>query len=451
MMMKIMLFASSSISILVVIIIGGCTTSSSNGVVMALLSDSSSTTTSMWNVFETQQPSSPVQQAFHTIFGIKGERGEYMDGYSKQSMIERCIEDYRWSSASAAAITTTATTTTISTSTERANMMSHLYNNKDLWKYVCMVAFAEHYVLTGGVNDVVDSSSDDKAITTAKPFETFQKQKDSQPSDEPIFSGVVFSDWESSDDFRIQEKLSTFREKRIDYVRLECNFGTVDDIGMPTEFVDNLQINNRFNRLAQVSRMCQNQSLVPLVLLQMPWREKTRDYSSSMDYFVEAVKCFAGALRTAKVDPKRMIFETRPPIGMSSQQERSLSGKERISLGLETGHKMFKVIESAFEGETVAGFCVAGGSTKGDYPTAMEDDTQNAVRQGIREIAYQQWGYEFCFWEMGAKLMLQPKVGRLWGCCGNNSQSGRDAARELFRVNAKDMAIEITSGLNQIK
>ena len=41
---------------------------------------------------------------------------------------------------------------------------------------------------------------------------------------------------------------------------------------------------------------------------------------------------------------------------------------------------------------------------------------------------------------MGAKLMLQPKVGRLWG----HTQAERDAARELFRLNAEDMAREVT-------
>jgi hypothetical protein len=40
--------------------------------------------------------------------------------------------------------------------------------------------------------------------------------------------------------------------------------------------------------------------------------------------------------------------------------------------------------------------------------------------------------------------MLQPKVGRLWR---HNGQDGRDAARELFCVNARDMADEIKAGL----
>jgi len=74
----------------------------------------------------------------------------------------------------------------------------------------------------------------------------------------------------------------------------------------------------------------------------------------------------------------------------------------------------------------------------------MQDDTQDAVRQGIRSKAAEEWGYDLCFWEMGAKLMLQPKVGRLWR---HNGQAGRDAARELFCVNARDMADEIKAGL----
>ena len=101
---------------------------------------------------------------------------------------------------------------------------------------------------------------------------------------------------------------------------------------------------------------------------------------------------------------------------------------------------MFEVMQEAFDGTTIAGFCVAGGSTKGDLPPAMEDDTQHAVRQGIRHRARERWGYDVCFWEMGAKLMLQPKVGRLWG----HTQAERDAARELFRLNAEDMAREVT-------
>ena len=43
---------------------------------------------------------------------------------------------------------------------------------------------------------------------------------------------------------------------------------------------------------------------------------------------------------------------------------------------------------------------------------------------------------------MGAKLMLQPKVGRLWA---SQTRAGRDAARELFVVNAEDLADEISA------
>ena len=85
---------------------------------------------------------------------------------------------------------------------------------------------------------------------------------------------------------------------------------------------------------------------------------------------------------------------------------------------------------------------MAGGSTKGDLPQAMEDDTQHAVRQGLRQRAREHWGYDLCFWEMGAKLMLQPKVGRLWA---SQTRAGRDAARELFVVNAEDLADEISA------
>ena len=179
--------------------------------------------------------------------------------------------------------------------------------------------------------------------------------------------------------------------------------------------------------------------MVPLVLIQVPWREPR----VSNDYFRQAVNSFAAALKNARVESKRLLLETRPPIGVSAREEKGSRVNTRQSLGLQTGRMMFETIKEAFGGDTIAGFCVAGGSTKGGLPTAMEDDTQNAVRQGMRQCARQQWGYDVCFWEMGAKLMLQPKVGRLWG----KSQSGRDAARELFRVNAEDMADEIKTSL----
>ena len=54
--------------------------------------------------------------------------------------------------------------------------------------------------------------------------------------------------------------------------------------------------------------------------------------------------------------------------------------------------------------------------------------------------ALEEWGYDFCFWEMGAKLMLQPEVGQLWGQGG---QGGRDAARGVFCLNVRKMADEI--------
>ena len=152
------------------------------------------------------------------------------------------------------------------------------------------------------------------------------------------------------------------------------------------------------------------------------------------------MQCFAKAAENSKVDPRKVLLETRPPIGKSAQEERGLAGSIRLCLGLKTGQLMFEVIQEAF-GDGIAGFCVAGGSTKGDVPLAMEDDTQNAVRQGLRKCAKARWKYDACFWEMGAKLMLQPKVGRLWG----RTQAERDAARDLFCVNAADMAEEITT------
>ena len=73
----------------------------------------------------------------------------------------------------------------------------------------------------------------------------------------------------------------------------------------------------------------------------------------------------------------------------------------------------------------------------------MEDDCQHAVRQGMRQCARVKWGYDLCFWEMGAKLMLQPEVGRLWG---DDRRGGPDAACELFRANAEGLADEIKAG-----
>jgi len=343
-----------------------------------------------------------------------------MDGYSEDAMMARCAEDYRWArkfSADAFA-------------SERASMMSHLYDNGRLWEHVSMVAFAEHYVL------VDDDFGEETAI--AKPFVTFQRQREIL-SPGRIFGGVVLSDWEGLDNNGIEQKLAAFKEKGIDYVRIECNFGLADDIGGTTQ-LDNPLFSARFGRLAEAAKKCQNQEMVPLVLLQVPWREPGED---SKVYFEKAVKIFARALKKEDVESKRVLFETRPPIGVSAQEEKGLGATARISLGLETGHTIFDVIREAFDGKSIAGFCVAGGSTKGDVPTAMEDDTQNAVRQGVRDCARRYWGYSVCFWEMGAKLMLQPKVGRLWA----SGPGGRDAARELFCVNAEDLAEEITAAM----
>ena len=111
---------------------------------------------------------------------------------------------------------------------------------------------------------------------------------------------------------------------------------------------------------------------------------------------------------------------------------------------------MMQIMDEAFDEDEysppIAGYCVAGGSTKGNIPTAMEDDTQNGVRQGIRDYSQERWeNYECCFWEMGAKLMLQPQVGKLWGL---NTESGQNAARELFYINSIDMSNEIITKLD---
>ena len=356
---------------------------------------------SLWKVLG--QTDSPAE-AFKTVFGQYGDRGEYMDGYSKQAMITRCREDYKWDEDK-----------DDDCSKERANMISHLYDNERLWEHVNMVAFAEHYVLDG-----------------ESPFYTFQKQKQESQQDWPIFGGVVWSGWEGKNDDN--GKLLSFSRAGIDYVRLECNFGTDDNIGGKDRLSDS-PCRDRFSHLAKSAKACQDLEMVPLILLQFPWR----DPDISIAYFREAVKAFASSLNQAGVESRRVLFETRPPIGLSAQEERGLSGTEKVALGLDIGKIMFGVFDECFPNK-IAGFCVAGGSTKGEFPTAMEDDTQNAVRQGMRHSARQKWGYDLCFWEMGAKLMLQPKVGRLWG---QNTQASRDAARELFCINAQDLADEI--------
>lgn len=340
--------------------------------------------------------------------------------------------------------------------------MAHLYGDDKLWAYVSMVGFAEHYVL--------DVNDDDIAM----PFYTFQRHQQLQRADKPIFSGVVLRDWQTTADASneaLQRKFAALAEMGVDYIRLECNLGSAEEIGGPAQLVNNPVCSARLSRLVEVAKICQEHEMVPLILLQVPWRESGE---GSIQYFKQvraiatleavcatpercllltlrqcksmsqAVESFADATKRATAwDPKRVLLETRPPLAFSAQEERDLESGARSSVGLMTGHQMFEVIKEAFHADTVADFCVAGGSTKGASPTAMEDDTQNAVRQGIRQRAREQWGYELCFWEMGAKLMLQPKVGQLWG----HTPSERDAARKRFRLNAKALAEEIVAPL----
>ena len=374
---------------------------------------------SMWNTLDDNV------EGWKTIFGEHGERGEYMDGYPPMAMAERCKEDYKW-----------VADDDVTLAELRCEMMARLYDNEELWESVSMVAFAEHYVLI----------DDETTATTApgKPYETFQKHKHSQLTSSPhrpIFGGVVLKDWQSHDEDMLDQKLLAYQEREIDYIRMECNFGSADDVGGATQLINNPHFIKRFDRLAEAAKACQDREMVPLILLQVPWREPG---GLSNDYFDKAVQGFASALETAGVESERLLFETRPPIGISAQEERGLGGKERIQLGLETGRAMFQSIDEAFGDGGLAGFCVAGGSTKGKFPTAMEDDTQNAVRQGMRQYARQEWGYDLCFWEMGAKLMLQPKVGRLW----KNGLAGQAAARELFCLNAQDLADEVKAEIS---
>lgn len=413
---------------------------------------SSSTTgrRSMWEVMEYEQQkqasqssstseTSPSNGAWRVIFGERGERGEYMDGYSEKAMNARCVEDYLWETTPKA----TATAPSLGEerdesavlASERAKMMAHLYDHGELWKHTCMVAFAEHYVLV----DKSPSAEGTLENSISKPYDTFRHQKASRPMEEPIFAGVVWEDWERDDESsNSNNKLDRFGEHGIDYVRIHCNLQAITD---PAQLSPGDPATHTcFGRLAAAARECQLRGMVPLVLLQVRWREPE---NHSLSCYRNAMASLAAAFRAAKVDPTRVLLETRPPIGLSAKEEATaLTKAERIALGQQTGRTMFGVLNEAFGGAPIAGFCVAGGSTKGMVPTAMEDDTQNAVRQGIRESAREMWGYDVCFWEMGAKLMLQPAVGRLW-CDQSGDRRDAAAARELFGSNARDLAEEI--------
>jgi len=397
---------------------------------------SSNSSRSLWNIFETAE--SPAQ-AFRTIFGEHGERGEYMDGYSETAMMDRCLEDYKWNQNDE------SNQQMDNLALERAAMMSHLYDNDELWKYVCLVAFAEHYVLT---------SDKQEENLLARPLETVLKHQSKRSSETPIFAGVVFRNWETCE--LLRSKLNDYKTAGIDYVRLECNLGNKGrDIGPPSKFLletnNDQSIRTRLQRLALVAKECQNCELVPVVLLQVPWREEEPP-NVSLEYFQEAVQGLVDQMIKYRVDNQKMLFETRPPMGISASKEASLSGPERVALGTNIGRTMLRTIGGALSSSSsnkeqpptpFGGFCVAGGSTKGSNPTAMQDDTQNAVRQGMRNEAVALWGFPFCFWEMGAKLMLQPQVGELWGA------GEREKARDLFCANAKALADEIQTSFSE--
>eukprot|EP00747_Dinoflagellata_sp_TGD_P088099 gnl/TRDRNA2_/TRDRNA2_163881_c0_seq4.p1 gnl/TRDRNA2_/TRDRNA2_163881_c0~~gnl/TRDRNA2_/TRDRNA2_163881_c0_seq4.p1 ORF type:complete len:248 (-),score=34.47 gnl/TRDRNA2_/TRDRNA2_163881_c0_seq4:60-803(-) len=180
-----------------------------------------------------------------------------------------------------------------------------------------------------------------------------------------------------------------------------------------------------------------------MALIQTPWRQE-----DAKMYFQQAINSFANAAKNNNVDTSRVFLETRPPIGVSAVKEKGLDTTERERLGFETGRVMFEAMRQVFGPTGFLGFCVAGGSTSNPQKSpnaAMEDDTQDAVRQGIRKGARAKWGYDVCFWEMGAKLMLQPEVGQKWG----HSKEERDAAQRLFCENAEKLAKEISGSREQ--
>ena len=148
--------------------------------------------------------------------------------------------------------------------------MSHLYDNRQLWKYVSLVGFAEHYVL--GLSDGSD---------IAKPFQTFQRQQNLQTAESPIFSGVVLTGWQDLEAGRkvAEQKLASLKESGVDYIRLECNLGSADEIGGAAQLVDSRTCSERLRHLAKIAKACQRQEMVPLVLLQVPWREPGQESS----------------------------------------------------------------------------------------------------------------------------------------------------------------------------
>lgn len=346
-----------------------------------------------------------------------------MDGYSEQAMIDRCLEDYHWNNNK-----TYCNDDSSLLAKERAEMMAHLYSSPELYQYTSMVAFAEHYVFpttTSKKNDII-----------GKPLKTFLQQKAQQSEKEPIFAGVVWSDWENNNlNDNDHKKLSKFRQHGIEYVRMHCNLGYIRD--------NEEAFHQLLHSLARAAQQCQANQLVPLLLLQVPWRESSsfETEDSSLQYFQQAIRALATALSDNDVDCSKLLLEMRPPIGISAEEEREqLDSTQRHALGLQVGTSMFDVLLQEELLSSILGFCVAGGSTKGVNPPAMQDDTQNAVRQGIRRSSRSKWGYDLCFWEMGAKLLLQPQVGQLWG------DGDKDAARDLFCNNAKAMADEIQAG-----
>jgi hypothetical protein len=187
-----------------------------------------------------------------------------------------------------------------------------------------MVAFSHHYLMDDDDDGEYNNNNNNKA------YETFQRQKEQlhQLNLPPIFGGVVWDDWltEEEDDDQEEEEvdiinnnlstLALYKEKGIDYVRIHCNFG--DDVIIDGS-KDNDQLlppssnNALFRKLAKATKKCQANELVPLLLLQLPWRVPDAD-----DYFHWTMKSIANELQMVGVDCNKVFLETRPPIGISA-------------------------------------------------------------------------------------------------------------------------------------
>ena len=113
---------------------------------------------------------------------------------------------------------------------------------------------------------------------------------------------------------------------------MECNIGSVHDIGLAESLFSDDDFVKSFKRLGKSARICQDQEMVPLVLLQMPWRGEegggleensgTSSSSTCTNYFEHGIKGFAQGLERNGVDPTKILLKTRPPLGISEEEEK---------------------------------------------------------------------------------------------------------------------------------